>query len=631
MSTWVPIAVSLRSKSEIGDTPNQMSDKSYCILVQLMERVNNPSPPLVETSHTPDLEIKRLIKEAGAAVDKAASRQTPQIPIEELQILALGKLNKERETRVSASTVQNVNEGSMQEEEQVAQEQPLALGINERFTSKSLISVDKLEVVGINVDRVVEPSHITNGECPSSEIEMVEIVVITLPSTNSSCEVEPESISSLPIDDTMVEPEKGAKSVVSLASLPNTEKVMEEPEGHNTHPKATECGLEERVSGNALATNPIVEEPESSGKISEEEEQDLNYIKPDLVNDEVAIKVKPDEFKEGIKNSCQYLVGRRLAYPFVKDTLKKIWEIRGEFEMTIQGLDVFFKFSCEEDRNKTLEIGTQHIEMWVIIKNIPYQMRSEEGLARIASTLGTPLYPDRSNKQIAKVYAHFFYGEGQNSNGIFQYAWIPICCHHCEVFGHSSDTCDVAPKTITRSEEVSASRATESKNAMEDEEGFLKPHPKKTVKANVEATKVHNNIFEALGYIHDEDKMKEQEVIDLEKNKDVSQDIQLDQSMESTSNNKGKNNYSNTQHAGEKSSRNGKANVKVNDVNKDTTISSSKNKQPEAKEGSKKDKPFFKELSSKEKYLMTQEGIIAAADKIKRQLKFEASRKNWGS
>ncbi|KAF6162902.1 hypothetical protein GIB67_021051 [Kingdonia uniflora] len=154
----------------------------------------------------------------------------------------------------------------------------------------------------------------------------------------------------------------------------------------------------------------------------------LSFIKPDIVDGKNAIKVGPDEFKENIKTSSLYLVGffvgKRLAHPFVKETLTKLWDIGGDFEMTIQGLNMFFfKFSNPEDRQKVLEKGDLHIAsrvflirelrpfiemettkftsipVWVILRNIPHHMRLIEGMSRIASTLGVPMHLDKFTEE----------------------------------------------------------------------------------------------------------------------------------------------------------------------------------------------------------------------------------------
>ncbi|KAF6155672.1 hypothetical protein GIB67_007109 [Kingdonia uniflora] len=138
----------------------------------------------------------------------------------------------------------------------------------------------------------------------------------------------------------------------------------------------------------------------------------LNFIKPDIVNGMIAIKVKDHEFTDGIITCSEYLVGcfvsRRLACPFVKETLTKLWDIKGDFEMTLQGLNVFF----------------------------------------------------------------FKFG-------------------HCKVFGHTLETCDVAPKETLVNPNKSATKSSQDKSKEVDEDGFIRPNPKKTVK--VKATEQAND------------------------------------------------------------------------------------------------------------------------------------------
>ncbi|KAL5701522.1 hypothetical protein ACHQM5_026848 [Ranunculus cassubicifolius] len=141
-----------------------------------------------------------------------------------------------------------------------------------------------------------------------------------------------------------------------------------------------------------------------------------------------------------------------------------------------------FAFEDEEDKSKALEFGNFHIAsqvfivrpwklcietdlknletipIWVLFKKIPEELWNGDGLSRIASAIGEPLFPDRKTEQKAKTdYARICIDVKATSTfptiipvvvdkkRVFkvtaEYNWRPPRCMQCKVFGHSESNC----------------------------------------------------------------------------------------------------------------------------------------------------------------------------------------------
>ncbi|KAF6134949.1 hypothetical protein GIB67_023308 [Kingdonia uniflora] len=142
------------------------------------------------------------------------------------------------------------------------------------------------------------------------------------------------------------------------------------------------------------------------------------------------------------------------------------------------------------------------LPLWVVIKNIHHRMRMTEGLARITSSLGIPLSLDRYTEEHLGTSSFvsidikaecdwpgcipFYYGEEQNETKVvLEYAWIPISCPSCKLFGHTHDTCEANPKNTQKVREIKTNKkkennqAIKSKTMSQDEmEGWSKPKGK---------------------------------------------------------------------------------------------------------------------------------------------------------
>ncbi|KAF6145940.1 hypothetical protein GIB67_007959, partial [Kingdonia uniflora] len=195
-----------------------------------------------------------------------------------------------------------------------------------------------------------------------------------------------------------------------------------------------------------------------------------------------------DEYKKFENYLVGSFIGKKLAYLFVKETLSKMWALIGDFKMSTKGFSMyFFKFTTPEDREKALDTGSQHIAsilfilrpwrpfievehfdlstipIWVVFKNVPINMRNYEGLGRIVSSVGIPLYLDRATEDrgrdsFSRVCVDvntkckfpevitLNYSNGQLPQVFAEYAWYPLKCSHCGVFGHNDYNCEHCPK-----------------------------------------------------------------------------------------------------------------------------------------------------------------------------------------
>ncbi|OVA18816.1 protein of unknown function DUF4283 [Macleaya cordata] len=92
----------------------------------------------------------------------------------------------------------------------------------------------------------------------------------------------------------------------------------------------------------------------------------LTFIPPIEIDGQKAASFATTDFADQINMCEKFLigsfVGRRLPYTMVKETLMKIWNLKGEFTLTIHGESVFvFKFNSDDDRQQALEYGPVYI------------------------------------------------------------------------------------------------------------------------------------------------------------------------------------------------------------------------------------------------------------------------------
>lgn len=75
--------------------------------------------------------------------------------------------------------------------------------------------------------------------------------------------------------------------------------------------------------------------------------------------------IQPNDVHEYIKR-CKELaigcfVGRKLPFIMIWNTIKRVWKLNGDMQITIHGKFVYvFKFGCEENKIRAPELGAFH-------------------------------------------------------------------------------------------------------------------------------------------------------------------------------------------------------------------------------------------------------------------------------
>ncbi|KAF6154993.1 hypothetical protein GIB67_035740 [Kingdonia uniflora] len=216
---------------------------------------------------------------------------------------------------------------------------------------------------------------------------------------------------------------------------------------------------------------------------------------PTVVEGKKILNINSGDFEEDNSIHDQLLVGhfigRKLAYSYIKATLSALWALKGDLEMTVRRSHFFFKFSNWEDRQNALEHGSQHIAsrmfilrewhpfieyepieakslpIWVMIHDVPTQYWNQDGIGKIASLIGRPMYTDKATESKRRPFVRVcvevmatdelpeqvsMIVDGDYTIELaVEYNWVPSRCLHCKLFGHSDSHCgdlekDLAPE-----------------------------------------------------------------------------------------------------------------------------------------------------------------------------------------
>ncbi|KAF5199003.1 zinc ion binding / nucleic acid binding protein [Thalictrum thalictroides] len=220
----------------------------------------------------------------------------------------------------------------------------------------------------------------------------------------------------------------------------------------------------------------------------------LELFKP-VFSDGLA-EVPPEIIEEGLAEWNDVVVGffvdKKLPFKLVKDSLVKIWNLKGIFSVTTDKELFYFSFSDEEDRKKVIEGGpvfiagrlfvvrkwTEEVEMlrsrvntmpvWINLYHLPKTLWTKKGISFVASLIGYPLFCDattfkKERLEFARVCVeisseHQFeksvrmkMGDNVVAIGV-EYPWKPPCCSYCSCFGHKTTNCAKAPakKWVTK-------------------------------------------------------------------------------------------------------------------------------------------------------------------------------------
>ncbi|KAF7852328.1 hypothetical protein BT93_L4620 [Corymbia citriodora subsp. variegata] len=180
-----------------------------------------------------------------------------------------------------------------------------------------------------------------------------------------------------------------------------------------------------------------------------------------------------------------YFVGKKLPFKLVETALKHLWGHRlFEVKANDQGF-YFFHIPDSEFRRKIIEGGPltvarvplilqqwhpmlelkkeEHssVPVWIRLKNLPYGLWSSQGLSKVASAVGKPLYVDQRTEQLKMISFARVCVELNASkpccdsinvllNGAtrvveVEYEWKPTSCQTCGVFGHRCPASNPCP------------------------------------------------------------------------------------------------------------------------------------------------------------------------------------------
>ncbi|XP_028108374.1 uncharacterized protein LOC114307170 [Camellia sinensis] len=177
-----------------------------------------------------------------------------------------------------------------------------------------------------------------------------------------------------------------------------------------------------------------------------------------------------------------YFLGRSLLFNFIKNNAFNTWKKLGLLDVLVndEGF-IFFIFEKQDSCIRVIEGGPWYIggillilkkwhrmmkltkekqgtiPIWVKFYNIPMEFWDSEGLSRIVSAIGVPLFMDNltsSGNRIsfARVCVEIKASslllddfqikcEGETVTIRVEYQGVPVKCEHCGVFGHETKVC----------------------------------------------------------------------------------------------------------------------------------------------------------------------------------------------
>ncbi|KAL7176506.1 hypothetical protein ACSBR2_029938 [Camellia fascicularis] len=210
----------------------------------------------------------------------------------------------------------------------------------------------------------------------------------------------------------------------------------------------------------------------------------LRYIPPPPFENPNVVELPPrnEDLGKWESRLVGYFLDRKLPYNYVKNSVSNQWKNMGLNEVSVNGEGfMFFFFDNTDSCDSVLEggpwyVGNQllllkrwkrmmkltkdsvsQIPIWVKLFNVPMEYWDFEGLNRIASFIGTPLFMDHLTSSgtrisFAKVCVEvsvesvipesFFVKCGDEAVEIrVEYQGIPAKYENCKVFGHNTKNC----------------------------------------------------------------------------------------------------------------------------------------------------------------------------------------------
>ena len=220
----------------------------------------------------------------------------------------------------------------------------------------------------------------------------------------------------------------------------------------------------------------------------------LKFVPPENLNGLPRVVTAASISAEGAKKWATTLVGcfvgGSLPFSAVNNIARNIWSSAGLKDvLSIEKGFFLFRFGSSDGMVSVVEKGPwlfagrymvlrkwspglplskanlHSIPVWAKFYNIPIELWTEEGLSHIASAVGKPLYADSATEACSRIQfaricveveAHKplvdqFEVEALQEDGsssVIQvsvgYQWRPPLCEACQVFGHSTASCQPA-------------------------------------------------------------------------------------------------------------------------------------------------------------------------------------------
>ncbi|KAL7163729.1 hypothetical protein ACSBR2_039783 [Camellia fascicularis] len=212
-------------------------------------------------------------------------------------------------------------------------------------------------------------------------------------------------------------------------------------------------------------------------------EVNLKFFRPKRDQDKIVVEMPPTS--PSVKwEACLvgYFIDKNLPYNLIKNNAINMWKNKGLVDI-LKNDDgfIFFMFENRDCCTNVLKGGPWYVGefflilkqwhrmmklskedkksilVWVKFYNIPLEYWDGDGLSRIASAVGVPLFMDQptssgSRISFARVCVNiqadsifpdnFVITSGDESISIrVEYQGVPSKCVHCNVFGHDTKTC----------------------------------------------------------------------------------------------------------------------------------------------------------------------------------------------
>ncbi|XP_028077524.1 uncharacterized protein LOC114279476 [Camellia sinensis] len=210
----------------------------------------------------------------------------------------------------------------------------------------------------------------------------------------------------------------------------------------------------------------------------------LRYIPSPLSDNPNLVELPPRKEDLGKWESCfvGYFLDKKLPYNYVKNSVSNQWKNLGLSEVLANGEGfMFFCFDNVDSCERVLEggpwyVGNQllllkrwkrmmkltkeymsQIPVWVKLFHVPMEYWDFEGLSRIPSLIGTPLFMDNLTSSGTRIsfarvcvevnvestlpQSFFVKCEEEVVEIRVEYQGLPTKCEHCKVFGHNTKNC----------------------------------------------------------------------------------------------------------------------------------------------------------------------------------------------